>query len=73
AGFQSVTQRGSEHGDEMDADGFRSNHAGGVLGGISNGQPLTARIAVKPTSSITQARQSVDEQGNEVEISTRGR
>ncbi|MEF8793724.1 chorismate synthase [Thiohalorhabdus sp.] len=72
-GFEVVRQRGSEHGDEMDSGGFRSNHAGGVLGGISNGQPLTARVAVKPTSSITQPRQTVDEQGNEVEISTRGR
>lgn len=72
-GFEVVSQRGSEHGDEMDGTGFLSNHAGGVLGGISTGQPLTARIAVKPTSSITQPRRSRDTHGNEVEVATKGR
>ncbi len=73
AGFEAVTQRGSEHGDEMDASGFLSNHAGGVLGGIATGQPLTARIAVKPTSSILIPRRSLDVHGNEVEVVTKGR
>ncbi|HKK13515.1 MAG TPA: chorismate synthase, partial [Gammaproteobacteria bacterium] len=53
--------------------GFLSNHAGGVLGGISSGQPLVARIAVKPTSSITTPRKSRDVHGNEVAIATKGR
>ena len=73
AGFDSVTQRGSEHGDEMDASGFLSNNAGGVLGGISTGQALTARIAVKPTSSIQVPRRSLDVHGKEVEVVTKGR
>jgi chorismate synthase len=72
-GFDVVTQRGSEHGDAMDADGFRSNHAGGVLGGISTGQPLVARVAVTPTSSIRIPRPSVNEAGEEVEVVTTGR
>ena len=53
AGFDSIAQRGSEHGDEITPDGFLSNHAGGVLGGISTGQPVTVSLAIKPTSSIT--------------------
>ncbi len=73
AGFQSVTQKGSEHGDEMDASGFLSNNAGGVLGGISTGQPLTASIAIKATSSIVTPRRSLDIEGNEVSIATKGR
>lgn len=73
AGFESVTQRGSEHGDEMDASGFLSNNAGGVLGGISTGQPLTASIAIKATSSIVKPRRSLDIQGNEISIATKGR
>ncbi|MFA9461096.1 chorismate synthase [Thiohalorhabdus methylotrophus] len=72
-GFDVVRQRGSEHGDEMDASGFLSNHAGGVLGGISTGQPLTARVAIKPTSSIQVPRKSLDLHGNEVEVVTKGR
>ncbi|HKJ89056.1 MAG TPA: chorismate synthase [Gammaproteobacteria bacterium] len=72
-GFEAVSQRGSVHGDEMDASGFLSNHSGGVLGGISTGQPLTARIAVKPTSSILVPRRSLDVHGNEVEVVTKGR
>ena len=58
------------------ADGepmFLSNHAGGVLGGISTGQPVVARFAVKPTSSILNPRRSIDDDGNEVEVSTKGR
>ena len=57
------------------ADGpeFTSNHAGGILGGISTGQPITARIAIKPTSSILTPRTSIDREGNEVEVVTKGR
>lgn len=72
-GFASVTQRGSEHRDEMTPDGFDSNHAGGVLGGISSGQPLIAHLALKPTSSITIPGRSIDVQGQPVEIITKGR
>jgi chorismate synthase len=60
AGFRSISQRGSEHGDELTPDGFASNNAGGVLGGISTGQPITVSIAVKPTSSIRTERRSID-------------
>ncbi|WP_148254831.1 chorismate synthase [Aidingimonas lacisalsi] len=72
-GFAAVSQRGSEHRDEMTPDGFLSNHAGGVLGGISSGQPLIAHLALKPTSSITIPGQSIDVHGNPVEVVTRGR
>ncbi len=60
AGFGCVTQKGSEHGDELTPEGFASNHAGGVLGGISTGQPIVVSIAVKPTSSIRVPRRSID-------------
>ena len=74
AGAGSVTQRGSEHGDEMKALGeFASNNAGGILGGISTGQTITARVAFKPTSSIAQPRRSVDTDGKPVEVATKGR
>lgn len=73
AGFASVAQRGSEHRDEMTPDGFLSNHAGGVLGGISSGQPIIARLALKPTSSITTPGRSIDVHGEPVEIVTKGR
>ena len=72
-GFAVVEQRGTEHRDEMSADGFQSNHAGGVLGGISSGQDIVARVALKPTSSLTTPGQSVDTAGNEVEVVTKGR
>jgi chorismate synthase len=72
-GFDAVAQRGTEHRDEIRAEGFQSNHAGGVLGGISTGQDLIARIALKPTSSLTTPGQTVDKQGNEVEVVTKGR
>jgi chorismate synthase len=72
-GFAVVRQRGTEHRDEMSAKGFLSNHAGGVLGGISSGQDIVARIALKPTSSLTTPGQSVDKAGNEVEVVTKGR
>ncbi|MDR5905713.1 chorismate synthase [Franzmannia qiaohouensis] len=73
AGFASVAQRGSEHRDEMTPEGFLSNHAGGVLGGISSGQPLIAHLALKPTSSITTPGRSIDVHGNPVEVITKGR
>ena len=73
AGFASVTQRGSEHGDELTPAGFASNHAGGVLGGISTGQPLVVSIAIKPTSSIRLMRRSVDIDGSATEVQTLGR
>ncbi len=72
-GFDVVSQRGSEHRDEQTAEGFLSNHAGGVLGGISSGQDVVAKIALKPTSSITTPGRSVDLQGREVEVVTKGR
>ncbi len=72
-GFACIAQRGSEHRDEMTPDGFLSNHAGGVLGGISSGQPLIAHLALKPTSSITQSGRSIDVDGNPVEVITKGR
>ena len=73
AGFGSVTQRGSEHGDELTPEGFLSNHAGGILGGISTGQDLVVTIAIKPTSSIRVPRRSIDKQGNAVTVETNGR
>jgi chorismate synthase len=72
-GFDVVTQRGTQHRDEMSAAGFLSNHAGGLLGGISSGQDIIARIALKPTSSLTTPGRSTDIQGNEVEVVTKGR
>ncbi|MFU1914321.1 chorismate synthase [Bordetella avium] len=73
AGFGSITQRGSEHGDEITPDGFLSNHAGGVLGGISTGQPVTVSLAIKPTSSIRVERRSVNRAGEPVNVQTLGR
>ena len=73
AGFASVAQRGSEHGDEMTPQGFASNHAGDILGGISTGQDIVVNMAIKPTSSIAQARHSIDIDGNAVEVATEGR
>lgn len=72
-GFAVVAQRGSEHRDELTPQGFLSNHAGGVLGGISSGQPLVAHLALKPTSSITLPGRSIDVEGNPVEVVTKGR
>lgn len=73
AGFASVAQMGSVHSDEMTPQGFASNHAGGVLGGISTGQDIEVHIALKPTSSIPQPRRSIDKAGNLVEMQTTGR
>ena len=73
AGFAAVSQRGSEHRDEMSADGFSKNDAGGTLGGISSGQDLLTSIALKPTSSISKAGRTIDKSGQETEIVTKGR
>ena len=73
AGFDSVSQRGTVHSDEMTSAGFLSNHAGGVLGGISTGQAIQVNIALKPTSSIPQARRSIDKDGHDVTMQTTGR
>ena len=72
-GVQVVTEKGSEHGDAMTADGFASNHSGGILGGISTGQELKVAIAIKPTSSIRLERPSINKKGQEVMVSTKGR
>jgi chorismate synthase len=72
-GFRSVSQKGTEHGDELTSKGFLSNHAGGVLGGISTGQDIVARIAVKPTSSIRLERRSIDKAGEDTHVETHGR
>jgi chorismate synthase len=73
AGFASVAQRGSEHRDEITPHGFLSNHAGGILGGISTGQAVVASIALKPTSSILVPGRSVNLAGEAVAVVTKGR
>ncbi|MCW5575221.1 MAG: chorismate synthase [Burkholderiales bacterium] len=73
AGFAAVSQRGTEHSDEMTPQGFVSNNAGGVLGGISTGQDIVVNVAVKPTSSIRLARHTIDTAGNAAMIETHGR
>ena len=73
AGFDSVRQKGSEHRDEMSLSGFASNHAGGILGGISSGQPVECTVAFKPTSSLRLPARTVDTDGHEVEVVTTGR
>ncbi len=72
-GFATVAQRGSEHGDELSPTGFRSNHAGGVLGGISTGQDLRVSIAIKPTSSIRTPKASINRAGEPTSVETYGR
>ncbi|ATF09066.1 chorismate synthase [Candidatus Enterovibrio altilux] len=72
-GFNVVNQRGSEHRDELTPKGFKTNHAGGVLGGISSGQDIIAHLALKPTSSITIPSETVNVDGETVDIITRGR
>jgi chorismate synthase len=72
-GFRVVRQRGSEHGDELTPQGFATNHAGGVLGGISTGQDLRVSIAIKPTSSIRIPRQSINRAGEPTTVETFGR
>ncbi|MDP2020836.1 MAG: chorismate synthase [Hydrogenophaga sp.] len=73
AGFASVAQRGTTHGDSLTPQGFASNNAGGVLGGITTGQDLEVSIAIKPTSSIITPRDSIDSQGNPTQVITKGR
>ncbi|ANQ84201.1 chorismate synthase [Azoarcus olearius] len=73
AGFASVAQLGTEHGDELTPEGFLSNNAGGVLGGISSGQDVLVSMAIKPTSSIRLDRRSIDREGNPVIVNTHGR
>ena len=73
AGFKSVAQKGSEHGDEIFRDGFATNHAGGVLGGISSGQDVVVSIAIKPTSSIMSPKQSINRAGEPSVVQTKGR
>jgi chorismate synthase len=73
AGFASVAQRGTTHGDSLTPQGFATNNAGGVLGGITTGQDLEVSIAIKPTSSIISPRASIDSQGNPTEVVTKGR
>ncbi len=72
-GFDAVAQRGSVHRDVMRADGFASNHAGGILGGISTGQPIRVSVAFKPTSSLRLPAPTLDVDGQEVEVITTGR
>jgi chorismate synthase len=73
AGFACVAQRGSVHGDELSPQGFRSNNAGGMLGGVSTGQDITVNIAIKPTSSIRTPRASIDRAGSPTTVETLGR
>ena len=73
AGFDVVSQKGTEHRDEISPKGFLSNNSGGVLGGISSGQDIVAHLAIKPTSSIRLPGQSIDKQGNPAEVVTKGR
>lgn len=73
AGFACVTQKGTEHSDEIRDGKFASNNSGGVLGGISTGQPITVNIAIKPTSSMRLDRDTIDKDGNAVTINTHGR
>ncbi|HQW20141.1 MAG TPA: chorismate synthase [Rhodocyclaceae bacterium] len=73
AGFKSIVQKGSEHGDEMTPQGFLSNNAGGILGGITTGQDIVVNIAIKPTSSIRLPRRSIDLHGQATTVETHGR
>jgi len=73
SGFECVTQRGSEHRDNISPEGFTSNRAGGTLGGISSGQDIVTSIALKPTSSIRVPGESVDVNGKPIEVVTTGR
>ena len=73
AGFAAVAQKGTEHSDEITPEGFLSNNAGGILGGISTGQNIVVNIAVKPTSSIRLGRRSIDKAGRPVTVETHGR
>jgi chorismate synthase len=72
-GFAAADMRGSEHNDEMGADGFLTNNAGGIIGGISTGEEIIFRIVVKPTSSINRPQRTISTEGDEREIRTEGR
>ena len=72
-GFDVVAQRGSYHGDELTPTGFKTNHAGGILGGISTGQDIKVNIAIKPTSSIATERESINIHGESMTLATHGR
>ncbi|GAB3475919.1 chorismate synthase [Marinomonas epiphytica] len=72
-GFDVIEQKGSEHRDEMTPEGYLSNHAGGILGGISSGQDIVVNMALKPTSSITIPGKSIDRSGQPIEVITKGR
>ena len=73
SGFSSISQKGTEHSDEMASDGFKTNNAGGILGGISTGQDIEVNVAFKPTSSIPQDRSSINLKGKTVKMKTTGR
>ena len=73
AGFACVAQRGTQHRDELTPEGFMSNQSGGIIGGISSGQPIVAHLALKPTSSITTPGRSIDVDGQSTEVVTKGR
>lgn len=73
AGFAAASMRGSEHNDQMDANGFVTNNAGGIIGGISSGADIVFRVVVKPTSSISKPQRTIDVNGNERDIQTHGR
>lgn len=73
SGFECAAMKGSEHNDPMDANGFKSNNAGGIIGGISTGEEIVFRIAVKPTSSISKEQDTVNIQGEETTVKTEGR
>ena len=73
SGFSSISQKGSEHSDEMASNGFKSNNAGGILGGISTGQDIEVSVAFKPTSSIPQDKSSINLKGKTVQMKTTGR
>jgi len=73
AGFDSIAQRGTTHGDSLTPGGFASNNAGGILGGISSGQDIEVSLAIKPTSSIISPRESIDVHGQSTEVITKGR
>lgn len=72
-GFAVANQKGSQHRDEMSPQGFKSNHAGGILGGISSGQDIVASIALKPTSSITVPGETINRKGESTSLITKGR
>jgi chorismate synthase len=72
-GFAVINKRGSQNRDEITPQGFESNHAGGILGGISSGQPIVAHLALKPTSSITVPGRTINREGQQVEMITKGR